>query len=104
AAATPPAYMLIEGTGIDDARMDQYRSIILPMLRERGAYYVAFELGGNVRVLAGEWAEGIFAISRWPDLAAAHDFWFCERYQKIAIPTRTGASRFEVQLTEGVAG
>lgn len=104
AGVGPRAYMLVEGTGTDQARMDEYRDIILPMIRERGGYYVAFELGGAVRVLAGTWAQGIFAISRWPDAATARDFWFCDRYQQVAIPTRTGAGHFDVQLTDGLAG
>ena len=102
--ATPRAYMLIEGTGTDDGRMDAYRDIILPMIRERGGYYALFELGGSVRVLAGAWSEAILAISRWPSLAAAHDFWFSQRYQTVAIPIRTGFGHFEVQLAEGRAG
>lgn len=97
-------FMVIEGTGTDQTRMDRYRDIILPMMRERGAYYVAFELGGDVAVLAGEWSEGIFAISRWPSRAHAEDFWTCERYQQTAIPLRTGAGRFDVQIVEGLAG
>lgn len=104
AAAGPPAYMLIEGTTLDQARMDDYRDIILPMIRDRGGYYPLFELGGSVRVLHGVWREDIFAVSRWPSAALAHDFWFSDRYQKIAIPTRTGAGRFDVQLTNGLAG
>lgn len=103
-AGAPRTYMLIEGTGTDQARMDQYRDVILPMMRERGAYYVAFELGGNVRVLAGTWSEGIFAISRWPSRAHAEDFWFSDRYQQVAVPLRTGAGRFDVQVVDGVAG
>jgi uncharacterized protein (DUF1330 family) len=104
AAETPPAYMLIEGTTFDQARMDDYRDIILPMIRERGGYYPLFELGGSVRVLHGNWREDIFAVSRWPSAALAHDFWFSDRYQNVAIPTRTGAGRFDVQLTNGIAG
>jgi uncharacterized protein (DUF1330 family) len=104
ASEDPRAYMLIEGTPGDEARMDQYRDIILPMLRERGAYYVAFELGGAIRVLHGQWTDLIVAISRWPDIGRAHDFWFSERYQTVAIPTRTGAGRFDVQLVTGLAG
>jgi uncharacterized protein (DUF1330 family) len=103
-AGAPRTYMVIEGTGTDQERMDQYRDIILPMMREGGAYYVAFELGGNVRVLAGEWSEGIFAISRWPSRAHAEEFWFSDRYQKTAIPMRNGAGRFDVQIVEGLAG
>jgi uncharacterized protein (DUF1330 family) len=97
------AFMVIEGTGTDQERMDRYRDMILPMMRARGAYYVAFELGGDVGVLAGEWCEGIFAISRWPSKALAKDFWFSDKYQNEAIPIRTGVGKFDVQIIEGVA-
>lgn len=100
----PRTFMVIEGTGTDQERMDKYRDNILPMMRERGAYYIAFELGGNVRVLKGAWNEGIFAISRWPSRALAEDFWYCDKYQKECIPIRTGVGRFDVQIVEGVAG
>lgn len=98
------SYMLIEGTGHDDARLDQYRDIILPMLRERGAYYVLFSLGGTTRVLAGTWDEAVLAISRWPSSSRARDFWYSERYQNEAIPVRTGVSRFDVQILDGLTG
>jgi uncharacterized protein (DUF1330 family) len=101
-AGAPRVFMVIEGTGTDQVRMDRYRDIILPMMRERGSYYVAFELGGNVKVLKGAWSEGIFAISRWPSRAHAEDFWFCDQYQKIAVPIRTGVGRFDVQIVEGL--
>jgi uncharacterized protein (DUF1330 family) len=104
AAEAPRTFMVIEGTGTDQERMDKYRDIILPMMRQRGSYYVAFELGGDVKVLKGDWSEGIFAISRWPSRAHAEDFWFCDQYQKTAIPIRTGVGRFDVQIIEGIAG
>jgi uncharacterized protein (DUF1330 family) len=103
-ADAPRTFMVIEGTGTDQPRMDRYRDMILPMMRERGAYYVAFELGGDVSVLAGEWSEGIFAISRWPSKALAEDFWFSEKYQNEAIPIRTGVGKFDVQIIEGRVG
>jgi uncharacterized protein (DUF1330 family) len=104
AAESPRTFMVIEGTGHDQERMDRYRDMILPMMRTRGAYYIAFELGGSVRVLAGSWSEGIFAISRWPSQAHAEDFWYCEQYQTQAIPIRTGIGQFDVQIIEGIAG
>ncbi len=103
-AGAPRHFMVIEGTGTDQDRMDRYRDIILPMMRARGSYYVAFELGGDVTVLAGNWNEGIFAISRWPSRAHAEDFWFCDEYQKTAVPLRTGVGRFDVQIVEGLTG
>ena len=103
-AGAPRTFMVIEGTGTDQARMDRYRDMILPMMRARGAYYIAFELGGDVRVLAGTWSEGIFAISRWPSAALARDFWFSDQYQQQAIPIRTGVGKFDVQIIDGIAG
>ena len=103
-AGVPRTYMLIEGTGTDDDRMDRYRDVILPMIRERGGYYVQFEIGANATVLAGRWAEGILALSRWPSWAAAEDFWYSERYQTVAIPLRRGVGRFDVQIVEGSIG
>ncbi|NIM69476.1 MAG: DUF1330 domain-containing protein [Xanthomonadales bacterium] len=100
----PRAYMVIQGTGTDQERMDRYRDIILPMIAEQGAYYTAFEITGNVEVLAGEWPWGIYAISRWPDHAAGHAFWDSERYQNVAIPLRTGAGTFHVHFFTGTAG
>ena len=93
-----PVLMLIEGSAADQGRMDRYRNIILPMMFERGAYYTAFELGGDVEVLSGNWDEAIFAISRWPSRQAARDFWLCERYQRDAIPLRLDIGHFAVAL------
>jgi uncharacterized protein (DUF1330 family) len=104
ASEAPRTFMVIEGTGTDQGRMDAYRDQILPMMRERGSYYIAFELGGNVRVLAGEWSEGIFAISRWPSKAHAEDFWYSDKYQNECIPIRAGVGKFDVQIVEGISG
>jgi uncharacterized protein (DUF1330 family) len=101
--ATPRnSLMLIRGTGFDQARLDQYRDVILPMLKERGGYYEVFALAAEeVTALSGTWSEQIFAISRWPTRAAAEDFWYSDRYQKTAIPLRlNGAGRFTVHLLD----
>lgn len=84
--------------------MDQYRDIILPMLKEQGAYYTAFEIEGNTEVLEGNWPYDIFAASRWPDYAAGHAFWDSDRYQNTAIPVRTGAGSFWVHFMVGETG
>jgi uncharacterized protein (DUF1330 family) len=99
-----PVLMLIEGTGRDQDRMNQYRDILLPMMFDLGAYYTVFDLGGAVEVLSGEWSEAIFAISRWPSRAAAEQFWMCERYQRDAIPLRIDIGRFEVALIPETIG
>lgn len=93
-----PVLLLIEGTGRDEARMNTYRGIILPMMFERQSYYTVFELGGDVEVLSGEWDEAIFAISRWPSSALARDFWLCDRYQRDAIPLRLDVGEFSVAM------
>jgi uncharacterized protein (DUF1330 family) len=107
ASVTPPenqvpcAYMIVQGSSTDQARMDQYRDIILPMIKEQGAYYTAFEIEGNVNLFCGEWPHEIFAISRWPDHRSGHVFWDSDRYQNTAIPVRTGVGRFLVHYLPG---
>lgn len=102
----PPAvprntFLLIRGSAWNQAKLDQYRDVILPMHKERGGYYESFAImPGQVEALAGEWRDGIFAISRWPRRDVAEDFWFSERYQTAAIPLRLGGGRFAVHLLE----
>ncbi len=110
ASVTPPqgrgprAYMVIQGSSSDETRMDQYRDIILPMVKEQGAYYIAFEIDGKTEVLAGQWPYDLYVVSRWPDHAAGYAFWYSDRYQNTAIPVRTGAGSFWVHFMRGEAG
>ncbi len=99
--AQPPTLMIIEGSAEDQDAMDQYRDIILPMMKKLKAYYIVFELGGSIEVLSGDWDEAIFAISRWPTVDAATRFWLDETYQKTAIPLRLGHSAFQVVTLQG---
>lgn len=97
----PRHYMVIQGTGTDQARMDRYRDVILPMMAQLGSYYVAFNIGEGTETLAGNWPWEIFAVSRWPDYRAGHDFWDSDRYQNVAVPLRTGAGIFHVHFFKG---
>lgn len=100
----PRYYMIIQGTGTDQVRMDKYRDIILPMMAELGSYYIAFNIGAGIETLAGTWPWEIFAISRWPDYRAGHDFWDSDRYRNVAVPLRTGAGTFHVHFFKGETG
>jgi len=105
APSPSPTLLLIEGSASDAQRMERYRDIILPMMKERRSYYTVFELGGNVEVLSGTWGEAIFAVSRWPKREAALDFWLCREYQETAIPLRLDIGRFSVlALAEAIDG
>jgi uncharacterized protein (DUF1330 family) len=94
----PPAFMVVEGTVTAAEPMARYRDIIFPMISERGGYYLVYLPRAQVSVLHGDWPWEALIVSRWPDAAAAHDFWYCDRYQKIAIPTRAGSGVFSVIL------
>ncbi len=94
----PPAFMVVEGTVTAAEPMARYRDIIFPMISERGGYYLVYLPGDQVTVLHGDWPWGALIVSRWPDAAAAHDFWYSDRYQTVAIPTRTGSGVFSVVL------
>jgi uncharacterized protein (DUF1330 family) len=100
--SAPPAYMTIQGSVSDQARIAGYRDVILPMMKQLGAYYIVFLIEeGAVRVLRGTWNEQIFAISAWPTQASAHDFWYSDRYQTVAVPIRAPISAFNVHLLQG---
>jgi uncharacterized protein (DUF1330 family) len=102
--SAPPTYMTIQGSVSDQTRIAGYRDVILPMMKQLGAYYIVFVIEeGAVRVLRGTWKEQIFAISAWPTQAAAHDFWCSDRYQTVAVPIRAPISTFHVHLLQGSA-
>ncbi len=94
----PPAFMVIEGVVTDAEPMGRYRDIIFPMISERGGYYLVYLPRDRVTVLHGDWPQHALIVSRWPNAAAANDFWYSDRYQTLAIPTRTGAGAFSVVL------
>jgi uncharacterized protein (DUF1330 family) len=96
-------FLVVRGTSWDQARLDAYRDVILPMHKDLGAYYEAFAIEQTqVEAMSGQWNDRIFAISRWPSRAAAETFWFSERYQLTAIPLRLGAGRFTVHALDAV--
>ena len=101
---TPPAYMLVQGSIQHLEPIQEYAGIIMPMLRERRGYYVVYAEAPDVTIRHGTWSEQAFIVSRWPTISAAQDFWYCDRYQNVAIPTRTGHGTFSVVLMPGLAG
>ena len=104
AAPGPPAYMLIEGVVTAPEPIDRYRAIIFPMISAGGGYYLVYAHSKAVRLLAGDWSQQALIISRWPNIAAARNFWFSDRYQNEAIPCRAGAGQFSVLLFAGLPG
>jgi uncharacterized protein (DUF1330 family) len=101
-SAGPRAYMLVEGVVTKPEPMARYRDMIFPMISARGGYYRVYAWRDAVTILAGDWPHQAVIVSCWPDPAAAHDFWFSERYQTQAIPTRAGAGQFSVLLLTGL--
>lgn len=102
--SAPPTYMTIQGSVTDPVRIAGYRDVILPMLKQLGAYYIVFVIAeGGVRVLRGTWDEQIFAVSAWPSHQSAHDFWYSDRYQTVAVPIRAPIGTFQVHLLKGAA-
>jgi len=97
----PDAYMVIQGNVFDQGPIDKYVGIIMPMIKARKAYYIAFDLAADTSALYGEWRYQFFAISRWPDHHSGRDFWDSDRYQNEAIPQRQGAGEFTVHYFVG---
>lgn len=97
----PLGYLIVDGEAYDADRLSAYQDILFDLMIERHSYYIALTDATGVRVLSGEWDEQIYAISRWPNMELARDFWYSDRYQKEAIPIRTGAGHFTVTIQEG---
>ncbi len=96
--AGPSAFMVIQGVVTAAEPMARYRDIIFPMISARGGHYLVYLPRAQLTVLHGRWEQDALIVSQWPDAAAARDFWYCERYQTVAIPTRAGAGIFSVVL------
>ena len=93
--------MLIEGSVTDEAAIEQYRQIIMPLIGGLGGRYLAYAGVDQVLVRHGEWDELFLALSHWSGERSAKQFWQGTRYQGDAIPARTGAGRFGVALMPG---
>lgn len=96
----PTAYLIVDGEAYDPDKLNAYRVILFELMAEWHGYYIALTDASGVRVLCGDWDEQIYAISRWPSMEEARGFWNCDRYQKEAIPIRTGAGHFAVTIQE----
>ena len=96
----PKAYMLVQGTVSDPGPIGVYMETIVPMIIERGGVYRAWTDPEGPEVLAGDWPAKYVVFSEWPSAAVVRDFWYSDKYQNVAIPTRRPASDFTVLLFE----
>lgn len=98
-AGDQPAYMLVLGQVSDREKLGAYSALIWPMYRQRGGYYLGLATADNVRSAINDNRDApSIVIARWPNLAAARDFWFSDDYQSKAIPLRADAGTFNALL------
>jgi uncharacterized protein (DUF1330 family) len=88
--------LVIEGKVSDQKTIEKYREILFEIMIEQKSYYIVLTSSEGINLLHGKWNEDIFAISKWQSMQSINEFWYCDKYQNVAIPIRTGAGNFSV--------
>lgn len=91
------AYILVEAVISDPERFSAYAQAVPPLVAQFGGRYKI--LGGESRVLEGEWGAIKLVMHEWPSLEIAEAFWYSEEYQRIK-PLRAGTGQFRVLLVD----
>lgn len=93
------AYIVVQGTVTDPVGFAEYAREVSRLVDEMGGRYIV--VGGDARVLEGEWQHGSLVVHEWPDRAAAQRFWDSPEYARIK-KLREGRGRFVVVIADGV--
>jgi len=91
------AYIVVEGLISDPDGFAAYAQAVPPLVAQFGGRYKI--LGGESRVLEGEWGATKLVMHEWPSLETAEAFWYSEEYQRIK-PLRAGTGQFRVLLVD----
>ena len=76
-----PAFLIADIDVQDEETYRAYREANPAIVRKFGGRYIA--LGGEVRVLEGDWQPRRTVIIEFPDLQAISDFYESEEYRKL---------------------
>ena len=87
-----PAFLIADINVTNDDVYKEYRSANPDIVNKFGGRYVA--LGGEVKVLEGDWHPNRTVIIEFPDMGALNAFYSCEEYAALReIRWRSAESR-----------
>ena len=94
-------YIIVDMQISDMEHYKQYMASAPETVAQAGGEYLA--RGGTVEVMEGDWKPERMALLRFPNFAAAHDWYYGEMYAR-ARAKRAGATKFfNMVLLEGLA-
>lgn len=93
------AYFIVQSTIADEARYQQYRDAVIPLMARFGARIIV--RGAPVEVLEGHHDGRRMVIFEFPSMDAIHAFWNAPEYVPIK-KIRDGAATLDVWAVAGV--
>lgn len=94
------AFMVIQADIKDREQFKAYTQVVPAIVKKYGGRYRV--LGGDVEVLEGDWQERRIAVSEWPSMDVARQFWNSPEYRE-AKKLREGICDVQVLLIDGLA-
>lgn len=92
------AFFIVQSTITDEARFQQYRDAVIPMIEKFGGRYVV--KGGKVEALEGHHDGRRMVIIEFPSMDAIHAFWDSPEYIPVK-KIREGAATLDVWAVPG---
>jgi len=92
------AYMIVQGTILDEEQYGKYRREVVPLIGRFGGKHVR---GGEVELLEGRPDERRIALFEFPSMEAIHRFWNSPDYIPVK-ELRRGAAILEIWAVPGV--
>lgn len=92
------AYMIVNVAVQDPAVYEEYKAKVPDLIRKHGGEYLV--RGGRFVIVEGNLEPSRLVILRFPDIAAAQDFYNDPEYQPLKA-VRKRASKTDIVLVEG---
>jgi len=94
------AYCLFDILEVTDpAKMEEYRSRVVPIVEKFGGRYVV--LGGKFDVVEGSWRPVTPVLIQFPSLEQAHKWYAAEEYRELKA-LRLSATKCNAVFLEGL--
>ena len=94
-----PAYFIVQSTISDEARYQQYRDAVIPLMARFGGEFIV--RGAKVEALEGRHDGRRMVIFKFPTMDAIHAFWNSPDYVPVK-KIREGAAALDVWAVEGI--
>jgi uncharacterized protein (DUF1330 family) len=94
-----PAYFIVQSTIGDEARYQEYREAVVPLIVKHGGKFIV--RGAKVEALEGRHDGRRMVVFEFPSMAAIHAFWNSPEYVPVK-KIRQGAAALDIWAVEGV--